>query len=88
MRRRGFFTPKWEFFAVQFVLLILLLAATMMFLAYSAASWAACGAAACLMGLFMQQSAWLAHDILHNQLFKDKKAKFWSVFLVGEIFQV
>eukprot|EP00884_Botryococcus_braunii_P013438 jgi/Botrbrau1/22095/Bobra.0206s0021.1 len=87
IRRRGLFSPKFEFFGLQFALLILLLCTTILLLAQSATSWPACVAAGCIMGLFMQQSAWLAHDILHHQVFREQKAIFWSVFLVGEIFQ-
>jgi fatty acid desaturase len=50
-----------------------LLAATFCVAAYSNGSLAKVTLAATMVALFLQQSGWLCHDILHHQLFKDRR---------------
>ena len=42
---------------------------------------------ACLLGLFWQQSGWLAHDFLHHQVFKDRFYGDLMGFFIGNVCQ-
>ena len=43
--------------------------------------------AACSMALFFQQSGWLSHDFLHNQVFKQRKYNYFLGFVTASIWQ-
>ncbi|KAJ1536952.1 hypothetical protein HK096_005842, partial [Nowakowskiella sp. JEL0078] len=40
-----------------------------------------------IMGLFWQQSGWLAHDFLHHQVFSDRKYNNYVGYMVGNLWQ-
>jgi fatty acid desaturase/predicted heme/steroid binding protein len=42
---------------------------------------------ATLLGLFWQQSGWLAHDFLHHQVFKNRKYGNMMGLIIGDLFQ-
>lgn len=41
-----------------------------------------------LLGLFWQQVGWLAHDVLHHQVFRNRWANNWAGLFFGNISQV
>jgi hypothetical protein len=45
-------------------------------------------AAAFGLGLFWQQSGWLAHDFLHHQVFDTREWNNWVGLMVGSLWQV
>lgn len=45
-------------------------------------------ASAILLGLAMQQAGWLAHDYLHNQVFKSRQLNMMVGYLFGNVLQV
>ena len=40
-----------------------------------------------LLGLFWQQTGWLAHDFLHHQVFKQRWANNWVGLFLGNVAQ-
>ena len=43
--------------------------------------------AACLLGLFWQQSGWLAHDFLHHQVFQNRTYNNMAGLFLGNVSQ-
>jgi fatty acid desaturase/predicted heme/steroid binding protein len=50
-------------------------------------SWISVLGFAMLTGLFWQQCGWLSHDVLHHQLFKDRRYNNLAGYLLGNAFQ-
>mmetsp|Transcript_31813 Transcript_31813/g.75599 ORF Transcript_31813/g.75599 Transcript_31813/m.75599 type:complete len:502 (+) Transcript_31813:51-1556(+) len=69
----GMFKASQWYYAQKMGHQVALLAFTFWVSANSAASWTLVTAASVLVALFLQQSGWLCHDILHHQVFKDRR---------------
>jgi len=50
-------------------------------------SWMSLLLAAFLLGLFFQQSGWLAHDFCHHQVFRDRRVNNVFGYLIGNVMQ-
>lgn len=66
---------------------ILALALAMLFMA-ARSSWFAFVGSAFLLGLFWQQSGWLAHDFLHHQVFSNRNVNNAIGLVLGNVCQV
>ena len=80
--QEGQFTPRMNYYAWKLVELLGLF----LFCSYILKS-GYLHPAACIMGLFFQQSGWLSHDIAHNQLQVINKYRAVLLTVVGNIFQ-
>ena len=88
-RRQGLFKSNKLFYAwkVASTLALCVGAAAVALQGGRALSWAAYLASAALMGLFFQQSGWLAHDFLHNQVFDSSLLNECVGYMVGNVWQ-
>ena len=85
MQRQGMFKCNKGYYAFKIVSNFALLAAAIgMFTLYCDQLWAYV-ISAFLISLFWQQSGWLAHDFLHHQVFKSRRANRIFGLLVGDI---
>ena len=50
-------------------------------------SWAAYALSMCTMGVFFQQSGWLAHDFLHGQVFESRDLNEAFGYVIGNVWQ-
>ena len=73
MRKDGLFETSWAFYAYKNASQLALLATSIALLFTSNGSYARLSAAACVLGLFWQQSGWLAHDYCHNQVHESRR---------------
>ena len=74
-------------FKVLFNYALLGLSMYLLFAKASQGSWIALIVSALFLGLFWQQSGWLAHDFLHHQVFRNRSWNNAMGFLLGNINQ-
>lgn len=85
MQRQGLFKCNKGYYVFKIASNFALLAtAVSMFMLYCDHIWAYI-ISAFLIGLFWQQSGWLAHDFLHHQVFKSRQANHIFGLLIGDI---
>lgn len=85
MQRQGLFKCRKGYYVFKILSNFALLAAAIgMFTLYCDRIWAYM-VSAFLISLFWQQSGWLAHDFLHHQVFKSRRANHIFGLLIGDI---
>lgn len=85
MQRQGLFKCSKGYYIFKLASnFVLLAAAVSIFVLYSGHLWAYC-LSAFLIGLFWQQSGWLAHDFLHHQVFKSRRLNHVFGLFVGDV---
>lgn len=87
MRRDGLFQTSFAYYAYKNTTQLALLASSMALLFTSHGSYAKLFASACLLGLFWQQSGWLAHDYCHNQVHTNRRRNRIMGLLWGNVMQ-
>nr|Q9LEN0.1 RecName: Full=Bifunctional delta 6-fatty acyl acetylenase/desaturase; Short=CpAcet6 [Ceratodon purpureus]CAB94992.1 delta 6-fatty acetylenase [Ceratodon purpureus] len=80
--REGLFKSSKAWFLLQTLINAALFAASIATICYDKSYWAIVLSAS-LMGLFVQQCGWLAHDFLHQQVFENRTANSFFGYLFG-----
>lgn len=92
MRRMGLFDASMAYYAYKMLSTAMIaITAWLLIEAFSERTWAHFGVrvfAAAWLGIYFQQCGWLAHEILHHQVFRDRKVSrffgyFWGNFAQG-----
>ena len=68
----GMFTASLAWYGYKMASQVALLSLAFVFAAYTAGSWGMVVLTSATVALFLQQSGWLCHDILHHQVFKSR----------------
>ena len=87
LKKEGMFKSNKLFYVYKFVSTLALLVAGAYVLAAHGQTWAGFVASSVLVGLFLQQSGWLAHDFLHHQVFDDRRFNYAGGYVLGNLFQ-
>lgn len=82
----GLFNPSYPYYTFKVLSNFLLLGASI-YLAINFSSIFVHFVAAILLGLFWQQSGWLAHDFLHHQVFKNRMFGDLIGLIIGDLCQ-
>ncbi|RYZ56830.1 MAG: hypothetical protein EOP08_17910, partial [Proteobacteria bacterium] len=87
LQKRGLFRSRKSYYAWKLFqnLALVALAATMLSVAHGSTPWML--ASACVLGLFFQQSGWLAHDFAHHQVFPQRERNDALGYFLGNVCQ-
>lgn len=87
LQRQGLFKSSKRYYAGKVLGNVVLLAAAIALLVGGKASVLSVVGSALLLGLFWQQSGWLAHDFAHHQVFTDRRFNNLGTYVLGNIWQ-
>jgi len=83
----GLFDASLVYYGRKFAEVLAISAAAWYILYTGRGSWPSVFGFALLTGLFWQQCGWLSHDVLHHQLFTDRRLNNLAGYVLGNAFQ-